>query len=193
MDISEETLRGISSADNTVVQALCGGDHRAYDKIFLKYYESSLAFVRSLVKREEDAEDIVTDVFVGLWANRERLDPTKNFNAYLYSVVRNAVFNYFRTNKVRNNYVNSFPGNDPGLSADEEFIARETELLINLTVGRMPDQRKRVFELHQREGKSNAEIAELLGISRKAVEKHLRLALSDIRKVVMAFMTFIYL
>jgi len=57
----------------------------------------------------------------------------------------------------------------------------------------MSPQRRKVFELNRDEGLSNAEIAEKLGISRKAVEKHMRLALADIRKVITAFLAFLFI
>lgn len=172
--------------------ALSEGDHRAFDKIFLKYYDQSVAFVRSMIKREEDAEDIVSGIFENLWINRERLTEVRNFNAYIYSVMKNAIFNYFRHQKVQNSYVDNFVEHTTGYASDEEFIAKEMALCIELAVSQMPEQRRKVFELHNNEGKTNAEISELLGISKKTVEKHLRLALTDIKKVVLLLLWFFY-
>lgn len=184
-----------SGEDYRILTALMKGSHQAYDKIFLKYYDRAIAFVRSFVHTKEDAEDIVEDVFVSLWLHRENLKPTRNFNAYLYTMMRNAVFNHFRSQKVRDKYQDSLSVRVDCVSGptDEEFIAKETELLIKLTVDRMPSQRRKVYELRHQEGLDNREIARQLGISVKAVEKQLRLALDDIRKVIVAFLTFFYL
>jgi len=196
---TDETNRGNgpvhhSVEDGALVQALSKGAHQAYDKLFIKYYDRTLNFVRSLIKNQAEAEDIVEDVFVKIWTGRDQLDPAKNFNAYLYRITRNAVFNHFRSQKVHSQYVGNQLGTADRMTegTDEEFIAKETELLIALAVSQMPQQRRRIFEMRQREGLTNAEIAAQLGITVKAVEKSMRQALSDIRKVITAFLAFIY-
>lgn len=181
-----------SQEDSLHIAALINGDNAAFDKIFLKYYSRTLVFVNSLVKRQEDAEDIVEDIFVWIWSNRIKLDPAKNFNSFIYTIARNSALNYFKRNKIKSNYENSFPDTFYSLSSDEEFIAQETELLIKLTVENMPPQRRNIFELKHNQQLSNHEIAERLGISVKAVEKHMRLALRDIQHVISAFLAFMY-
>lgn len=175
----------------STIEGLRRGDHDAFDLVFSKYYKKTLGFVHALIKNQEDAEDIVGDVFVALWTHREKIDPGRNFNAYVYAMARNAVMNYFRSEKIRNSYLNASAPEHESRSSDELFIAKETELLIRLTVNQMPQQRKNIFTLSRDEGLSNDEIAQQLGISKKAVEKQLRLALSDIRKVLAIFVAFL--
>lgn len=176
---------------SSVIEALRNGDHQAYDKVFYSYHHKVNGFVNSLVKCPEDAEDIVGDIFLSLWTNRLKLDPSRNFNSFLYTSAKNAVLNYFRNKKVRSGYLYAQSGEHSGESSDEAYIARETELLIKLTVAQMPQQRRKVFEMSREDGLSNNEIAQMLGISRKAVEKHIRLAIADIRKVIVCMLFFI--
>ena len=173
---------------SSVIEALRDGDHAAYDSVFLKFYSRTMGFVSSLVKVREDVEDIVEDIFVSLWTNRGKLDPRKNFNSYLYAVAKNAVFNYFRYRKVRGNYLENLSYDELGHSVDEEFLANETKLLIGLVVDNMPAQRGRIFSMNYNEGLTNDEISQQLNISKKAVEKQLRLALADIRRVLATFL-----
>lgn len=184
-------IRKETDVTPAVIEALRGGDHNAYDRVFLCFYDKVNGFVGSLVKHREDAEDIVGDIFVRLWSDREKLDPGRNFSSFMYTSARNAVFNYFRHKKVLNDYAAAASSEEGTCATDEEFIAKETKLLVELTVNNMPSQRQAVFRLNREEGLSNDEIARQLGISRKTVEKHLRLALSDIKQVITSFMLFL--
>lgn len=166
-----------------VIEGLRNGDHSSFDKIFYMYYNKVFNLINSMLKDRDDAEDLVEDVFVTLWDKRENIDPGKNFDRFLYVMSRNAVFNYFRSKKVRNKYLDNISLEEVGCASDEEFIAKETELLVRMTIDTMPKQRRNVFAMSRNEGLTNDQISEKLGISKKAVEKQLRLALNDIRKV----------
>ena len=65
---------------------------------------------------------------------------------------------------------------------EERLFAQELQQLIELTVKNMPEQRRRVFEMSRKEGLSNEEIAQKLGISKRTVENHITTALAAIRK-----------
>lgn len=65
---------------------------------------------------------------------------------------------------------------------DDELIVKETELLVDLTVAAMPPKRRQVYRMSRHENKTNEEIANELNISRKVVEKHLRLAINELKE-----------
>ena len=173
-----------------VLNALKAGDQGAYEKVFICYYNKLLRFIEVLIRSEEEAEDLTQEIFANLWLKRENLDPNKNFNSFLYTSARNAVLNQIRSKKVRSNYAADFQGFDLGEASDELVIARETELLVKITVSRMPEQRRNVYEMSRSEGLSNDEIATRLGVSKNAVEKQLRYALKDIKEVITLFLLF---
>lgn len=166
-----------------VLAELRDGSHDAFQQVYLHYIDSVWEFLRMLIKSDADSEEIAQDVFVALWEKRGRIDPSKNIKPYLYANARNAVLNYFKHKKVKDKYmqfaVNSIPRYE---TSDEIVIAQETELLIMITVERMPAQRRRVFKMSRFEGLSNDEIAVLLKLSKNTVENHITTAVKDIRR-----------
>ncbi len=180
----------VNQIPRSLIEDLKKGDHRSFSLIFAKYYKQTSAFVNAIVKHKADAEDIVGNIFASLWANRERLESEKNFNAYFFSMVRNEVFNHFRSSKVKNKYLSSLADYEFSHAADEVYIAKESEFLIRLTVSRMPEQRRNVYRMSREEGLDNNAISQRLGVSKKVVERHLRLALTDIRNTLSLYMMF---
>lgn len=180
----------VSGSDSAIpgqwIDDLRQGDYDAFNRIFFAFYKPVLNFLHSLTQSRDDAEEICQEVFAKVWLNREKLDAGKNFRAYLYTITRNEAYDYFKKRKIvdAGSYQEwqSSAAND----TDEVIIAKETELLINLTVSRMPKQRKRIFELSRYEGMTNEEIAKKLNIGKNAVEKQITYALKDIREVLTA-------
>lgn len=170
-----------------IVKAFADGDHAAFQKIFLAYYNNISSFVNALVKSEAESEEISQELFVNLWQNRAKVDGLKNFNGYIYTLARNAVYDYFRRKLVRDSYASDKWHTEETEDSEDILVAKELELLIDMTIDNMPRQRKKIFEMSRKEGVSNEEIARRLGITKGAVERQLTLALKDIRQVIAAF------
>lgn len=162
------------------------GDHKAFDQIFLFYYNRVKNFINGLVKIEAEAEELTQDIFVKLWENRKNIDLDKPFNAYLFTIARNITYNYLKHQLVHKSYVNDYlsTNNDIDNQTEEIFFAKEINLLIEMTVEKMPSRRRDIFVCSRVKGLSNSEIAEKLNISKKTVENQLSLALKEIRDVV---------
>lgn len=80
----------------TTIEALQHGDHQAFEKVFLGYFDKVKYFLNGLLRSEADAEELAQDIFVNLWQNREAIDPQKSFNTYLYTIARNTALNYLK-------------------------------------------------------------------------------------------------
>lgn len=171
-------------------EALKNGDHKAFEAIFLAYYKRVKYFILGLVKSEEDAEELAQEVFVKLWTNRTSINVDKNLNTFIYVMARNMAFNFLKSKLVRESYSND-PSHTEETSSSEDIIyARETELLIKMTVNNMPERRKEIYKLSRDEGLTNDEIAAKLNISTKTVENQLSLALKELRKILSLFILF---
>jgi RNA polymerase sigma-70 factor (ECF subfamily) len=164
------------------VMRLAAGDHEEFRRLFMKYFPRVRQVVSAIVKSPEVAEDVTQDVFEFLWANRDVIPPLKSLDAYLFRMAKNKSINAISRRRIEEEYL-AQGVNGREYYIDEEVHAREIELLVNLTVSRMPSQRKMVFELSRNDGLKNAEIAQRLNISGKTVENHLNLALRELRRI----------
>lgn len=179
---SEDMIPPGSAISTGQLEALRGGDHEAYNAVYVHYREMIGNFLYKLLRSREEAEEITQNVFMTLWERRSELDPSRNIRTLLYTVARNAVMNQFKRRKVFEKYQQS---NDPddteNLTAEDILIAQERELLIELTVENMPEMRRKIFEMSRREHLSNEDIAEQLDTSRQNVANHLSQALKQIK------------
>lgn len=180
--------------DVDILKRFKEGDHNAFDQIFHSYYNRVKNFIYGLIKSDEDAKELVQDIFTNLWINRKSLDLNKSFNAYLFVSARNLSFNYLKHRAVEKLYINDYLSiNKDFDNHTEEFLfAKEINLLIDMTVEKMPVRRKNIYMYSRVKGYSNEEIAEKLHISKKTVENQLSLALKEIRKIIFLFMTLIF-
>lgn len=172
-------------SDSDLVAAVKSGDTCAYDTLFLRWYPQVLKFITSLVKDYATAEDLCQVVFMKVWIYRDRLDALKSFKNYLFILARNAALDILKLRKLHLDInMNSFSESEESRALTEQCVERnEVNMRILKVTKDMPLKRRQVFHLSRIMALSNDEIAEKMGISVRTVEKHIQLALKDIRKI----------
>lgn len=169
-------------SDSELTAAVRDGDDRAFDALFLRWYPQVRRFLLTLVKETSLSEDLAQGVFMKLWLFRSRLDPSQSLKNYLMVLARNAALDFFRS---KCHTLKADVATPPEETAPErtEQKAEFTEINIRIrqAVKEMPAQRQEVFLLSRVQHLSNEEIAHKLGISVRTVEKHIQLALKDLR------------
>lgn len=176
-----------NTAENKNIQALCKGDPKAFEVFFLYYYPQLVSFLTGFIKDNEIARDMAQDIFLSIWKNKEKLGDIQSFKAYLFKMGKNSICNFYDHSLVNEKYVNELLAQPVGFEDAEELIfANQLQSLIDVAVNQMPAQRKTIYLMSRVEGFSNKEISEKLNISKRTVENHLTLALSDIRKIIKA-------
>ena len=166
------------------VDALRRGSHKAFEAVFIAYFQKVKLFIYGIVKSESDAEELTQEIFLKLWINRNSIDAEKPIVAYIYTMARNSAFNFLKHKSVQHTYIKDFKQVNSVEDGETLLFAREISLLIEMSVNEMPPQRRRIYLLSRESGISNADIAIQLGISKKTVENQLSLALKELRKVI---------
>ena len=170
--------------DPKVIKRLSEGDQGAFRVVFEHYYPRVYEFIRRIVKSDTISEDIAQDIFVKIWERREMFGvEVQSFGKYIYVMSRNAAINAIRRTGRITPLVEDTVNRSENFSIEDDYYAREKELIIRLTVCQMPEQRRRIFEMSRYMGMDNQTIATTLNLSKKTVENHLTLALKTLRSV----------
>lgn len=154
-------------------------DREAFDLLFYMYAEKLSRFSLTFYNDEADAEEIVQEVFLKIWINRGKISDPSTFNAYIYTIAKNLIFNNLKKNIYKKKYESYLYSHQPTHqnTTENEVIFNETRKNIDKALGELSTKRKEVFLLSRRDGLKNREIAEKLDISIKTVESHMSFSL----------------
>lgn len=137
----------------------------------------------NVLKDKELCEDIIQDIFMNIWNNREKLEIHISLKGYMYACARYQVFNQFKKNKDKI-HVEFFDDLDKRFqhsTPETQLMHDELVQQINSIVESLPLKCQLVYKLSREEQLSHKEIAERLDISTKTVENHITKALQVIR------------
>lgn len=160
--------------------------------MFREHYEAVCNFAYSFLKDSNHSEDLVQDVFVKLWENRNQIEIEISIKAYLYKTVKNSCLNAIKHEKVKRKHQEFEIANQiVELESQTELEADELKDKINEKILSLPEKRREVFLYSREDGLKYAEIADKLNISIKTVENHMGLALKYLREELKYWLTII--
>jgi len=169
--------------DQELVALLKQDDQLAFTVIYERHWRLIYAHVYKMLKDEDEAKDVVQDLFSSIWINTASLPEQGSLTAYLYTASRNKVLNLIRHNKYRNDYLSSLADFEQEMSNATIEQLDEQDLLaaINLEIEKLPPRMREVFEMSRKQHMSNKEIAARLGTSEETVKKQVHNSLKAIR------------
>ncbi len=83
--------------ESNLFARVADGDESAFTTIFSHYVPRIQSFLFKMVKSKEAAEEIVHDVFLSLWINREKLPAIENYQAYIFTAATNKTYTYLKS------------------------------------------------------------------------------------------------
>lgn len=177
------------SSEEDLLNDLKRSDHIAFEFLFKRFYPRLLGYAIRFVRDEEIAEDILQECFMTFWERRHLLSAV-SLSSLLFLMVRNACLNYLKHSAlVRHlsiDYLETLDGEeklysaDLMLSADEHILYEDLKAQIDKSLSLLSPRSREIFLLSRFKGMKNREIAEMLGISTTAVEKHISKSLKVI-------------
>lgn len=156
-------------------------EERLFSKLFKTHAKNLHDFIYYKYGEHINPKDQVQEAFIKLWDNCKKV-PFLKAKSFLFTVANNLTLNEIKHGKVKLKYqqlgTNDRTNENPQFILEEkEYLQKYQKALANLT-----EPQRVAFLMNRVEGKKHREIAELLGISKKAVEKRIYGALKKLRK-----------
>lgn len=186
-------------SDVELTGLLRSGDHAAFSEIYSRYWDGLYIHCLKMLKDEAEAQDLVQELFLSLWAKSTELDLKVSLAGYLYVTARHRVLNAIRKRKYYDEFIDALA--EYIVVLDDTILAqiseKELAIAIDKEIENLPDKMKAVFICSRKEYLSHREIADKLGISDKTVKKQVANAIKILRlkigvSEVLIFMTYFY-
>jgi RNA polymerase sigma factor (sigma-70 family) len=127
------------------------GDADAFRELYHRYKEKTYWIIYRRLGNEEEAKDMVQEIFLSLWTGRERLAGLEILDTYLYGMARNKIISLYRKKHIKfkgEHYLYS-QTEQLDASADEYLIARELNDKVEDVVSRLPATMRACFQLNK--------------------------------------------
>ena len=170
--------------DQALLRLLQAGDELAFETIYRRYAEELNRFAFRKTRGRAEGEEIVQEIFVWLWSNRQNLEKITHLKTYLFQAAKNRILNYFRAEKVRDGYALDFAKfeADRDNSGEEEMNLSALTEVIEKSLGDFPERCQTAFRLSRMQNMPISGIAEQMAISHRTVENYISQALKHLRK-----------
>jgi len=183
-------------SDTELMAFLKEDDNGAYMEIYERYNGLLYAYAFRKLQDRQESQDVVQEVFIGLWERRKGFVLKTYLAGFLYKSVLNKILDIWKHSKVIRQYAELQKLQIDVDSTETDYLIREKEIaaMIAKEIAAMPPRMREVYELKYREFKSTAEIAARLGISPHTVSNQLKNASAHLKKKlgILIFMLYIF-
>ncbi len=195
-DDADELSTSISldSVDVDLASRIQAGDVEAMRTLVLNYADNLTRFAFTLVRCQDEAEEIAYDVLSNVWQQKQRLQPNRSLKAYLFTGVRHRALDKLAHDRVRERFAARI-GNDPpsqasSLSPEDLLFAatdeNEKKEQINAlrdAISTLSDRHQLCLHLRFDQGLSYPEMGKILSISDKAAQQIVLRAIGTLRRL----------
>ncbi|WP_316814683.1 RNA polymerase sigma-70 factor [Pedobacter nyackensis] len=173
----------LAFSDHELVSLLKKGNETAFTEIYNRYWRIMYSHVYKMLLDEEEAKDVIQELFSSLWIKSKNIPDNLNLPGYLYTAARNRVLNLIRNNKYQNAYLTSLAKyvDEACTVTLDELNERDLAAAIEREIQSLPPRMKQVFELSRKENLSYKEIAARLGTSDETVKKQIHKSMKMIK------------
>lgn len=189
-------MKKIMQYDNEseLISALKKGEHEAYSYLFSKYYKDLVLYGGTIVQNQEICEDIVQNLFLHIWENREIIQ-IESLKSYLLKSVRNSCLDEIKHNKIINEHTdfvirqNSLESN----STEEYILFSEINTKLLEAIEKLPEDEKITFKMSRIKEIKYQQIANELNISVRTVEVRISKSIKHLKEMLKDFFILLFL
>lgn len=158
------------------------GDSGAFNELYYQYRQKIYGYGYHFTRCKEEAEELTQDTFVRLWENRAKINPERNFDAFLFTLVRNNFLTVLRKKAREKAYSNENLCQESFNAIEDELNAKESKQIAQNAIETLSPQVKKIYLMSRDDYHTHEEISQLMGISKNTVNNHLKKSLSIMRK-----------
>ncbi len=173
-----------STLDDLELLTLMGtGDEHAFTELYSRYAAPLYRYAYSRIHSQEDAEEILQEIFLWLWEKRHSLDHITALKPYLYSAVRYRVADRIAHSTIREKYASDFALFEDGCrnTTEELMNLSDIQTTVERTLAALPENCQKAFRLSRMEHLSISDIAARMNLSTGTVENYISHALKHLR------------
>lgn len=166
-------------------------DREAFRYLYEQYFVKMSLFAESYVYDEEEAHDLVQDLFFHIWDHALTLKITTSFKAYLFTSLRNRCLNVLRDRKIRDEHNDKLFEAQLFSGTEDVVIDERVQRQLQEALDSLPEKCREIILLKVVEGKKNKEIAEQLNIAETTVKTQVQRAYRMLRDRMVPIFLFI--
>lgn len=182
-------LRG-NEFDVALMRRIATGDEAAFEQLIERHQNAVVGTVAKMLGNASDAEDIAQQVFIRLWKSAPRYKPTAKFTTFLFTIMRNLVFNESRRKSRKKEYSINEREDDYHLqtpdprttSPDDNMLHAELQSAVDQAIALLPEKQRLAVILRRYENMPYDEIGRVLKLSIPAVKSQLFRARNTLRQ-----------
>jgi len=177
----------VSKNESEILQQVAAGNEGAFRELYHRWQPPLASFVFKITKSKELTAEIVQDVFLRIWLQRDVLATVDNFKSYLFVACRNQALNTLKKNLRELARLEAWQSQQSeSTSTQWQPIAtneqEEGAALIDHAIDNLSPRQREIYLLYYHQRRSYMEIAEQIGVGRETVKTHLQLAVRSVSK-----------
>ena len=173
--------------DRELISRWLEGDEKAFEQLFQRYVHKLYLYAAEQIGDNGQAKELVMDVMLQVWQNKEKCRNIHSMSAYLYGTVKHDIIDHYRKKALSMSPLEDLSQEPVSEEQpDTHLVNQEYQFILNKGIEQLTPQRRLVFMLKRKKNLSNKEIAENLNLSVKTVENHMTAAISFLRDYVNA-------
>jgi RNA polymerase sigma-70 factor (family 1) len=167
---------------------VAAGDEQAFRQVFHYYTPKLQPFVINIVKSASVAEEIVQEVFLKLWINRQQVGDKDSPSSWLFTVAAHQSFSFLKKVATERRFIDrvkqqmQYPVNEN--PTEDKLFTRENDAMLKEAIEALPTQRQAIYRLSREENLSHRQIAAQLRISPNTVKNQMVSAVRSIREYI---------